>query len=155
MLSGSRRINVQMGNFYLVPNRQPRTNRGREKNAVRPMWWLRALGCAKTMVNERLVPSRFEILDALQTRVRKKYQEELPTQKMLICANRRSSLTPNLFSQKHPRDQNRASLRVNMTYSHMFRMMRIATCKVTKTVRTQCRRQVDVRNDRALRGNSF
>ena len=51
------------------------------KNAVRPMWWLRALGCAKTMVNERLVPSRFEILDALQTRVRKKYQEELSTLK--------------------------------------------------------------------------
>ena len=33
------------------------------------------------MVNERLVPSRFEILDSLQTRVRKKYQEELPTVK--------------------------------------------------------------------------
>ena len=55
------------------------------KNAVRPMWWLRALGCAKMMVNERLVPSRFEILDALQTRVRKKCQEELSTLKMLIC----------------------------------------------------------------------
>ena len=49
------------------------------KNAVRPMWWLRALGCAKMMVNERLVPSRFEIFDSLQNRVRKKYQEELPT----------------------------------------------------------------------------
>ena len=98
------------------------------KNAVRPMWWLRALGCAKMMVNERLLPSGFEILDALQTRARKKYQEELPTLKMLICANRRSSFTLNLFSQKHRRDQIRASLRVNMTYSHMFRKIRIATC---------------------------
>ena len=98
------------------------------KNAVRPMWWLRALGCAKMMVNERLVPSRFEILDSLQTRVRKKYQEELPTLNMLICANRRSSFTLNLFSQKHQGDQIRASLRVNMTYSHMFRKIRIATC---------------------------
>ena len=33
--------------------------------------------------------------------MRKKYQEELPTLKMLMCANRRKSFTPNLFSQKH------------------------------------------------------
>ena len=98
------------------------------KNAARPMWWLRALGCAKMMVNERPSPSRFEIRDSLQTRVRKKYQEELPTLKMLICANRRSSLTLNLFSQKHQGDQIRANLRVNMTYSHMFRKIGIATC---------------------------
>ena len=80
------------------------------------------------MVNERLVASRFEILDALQTRARKKYQEELPTLKMLICANKRSPFALNLFSQKHQGDQIRASLRVNMTYSHMFRKIRIATC---------------------------
>ena len=32
------------------------------KNAVRPMWWLRVLGCAKMMVNERLVPAALRSL---------------------------------------------------------------------------------------------
>ena len=75
---------MQMGNFVWCQTDNQEESWQLFKNAVRPMWWLRALGCAKMMVNERLVPSGFEILDALQTRARKKYQEELPTLKMLI-----------------------------------------------------------------------
>ena len=127
--SGSRRINVQMGNFvWCQTDNHVRILAVIQECSAPDVVASRALGCAKMMVNDRLVPSRFEILDSLQTRVRKKCQEELPTLKMLICANRRSSFTLNLFSQKHQGDQIRASLRVNMTYSHMFRKIRIATC---------------------------
>ena len=47
--------------FFLVSNRQPRTNRGSTCECS-GMSWIRALGCTMMMVNERLVPSRLKSL---------------------------------------------------------------------------------------------
>ena len=126
------------------------------KNAVRPMWWLRALGCAKMMVNERLVPSRFEILDSLQTRVRKKCHEELPTLKMLIFANRKVLIHPRLVLAETSRRSNLSKPTSERdVFAHVPKDPNCDVCKVTKTIRAQCRCQPDARNDRALRDNSF
>ena len=87
VLSGSRRINVQTGIFvWCHTDNHVRIVAVTCTNAVGSMSWLRALGCTMMMVKERLLPSRLSLLDSLQTRVRKKYQEELPTLKMLMCA---------------------------------------------------------------------
>ena len=61
VLSGSRRINVQMGKIFGVKQTTTCESWQIFKTAVGSMSWLRALGCTKMMVNE--LPSRLRSLN--------------------------------------------------------------------------------------------
>ena len=85
---------------------------------------------------------------------RKKCQ--LPTLKMLMFERRRKSFTTQLvLTETSRRSKSSKPTSEHDAFAHVPNDPNGDVCKVTMTARAQCGRQLDARNDRALRSNSF
>ena len=107
------------------------------------------------MVNERLVPSSLKSLIG-DNPCEEEVSGGAPNSENVDVCKQKEVIHPQLvLTETSRRSKSSKPTSEHDAFAHVPKDPNCDVCKVTKTVRAQCRRQLDAGNDHALRSNSF